>query len=362
LQHKEGLFERRIYLFGGIDRTMKLQISAGDPLLYDFDLPLCATFHFLGFPIQISTNSHHILAAAQESWGMFHNTRSEPPLKIQIGVLPGTATGRPNEPVVRGRGHLLTQIADSENFMVLDARQGFAFGWLTQATVQDHAYLRYHFLEGCAWILLESLYLTSVHGACVELDGHGVLFCGDSGAGKSSLAYACSHNGWKFLSDDSSCLIRGRTGRIVTGNSLQMRFRKSAVQLFPELIRLRISDRPTGEMSIELATNANPEIETISEASVDYIVFLNRFDSRPEGLVRFSKQRALQWFQQTVCYGEESVRQAHYATLQNLLAAEAFEMRYTSMDSALRLLNTLVRRGTAASGDSFAVAQERDNA
>ena len=43
---------------------MKLQISTGDPLLYDFDLPLCVTFYFLGFPIQITTNSPEVLAAA----------------------------------------------------------------------------------------------------------------------------------------------------------------------------------------------------------------------------------------------------------------------------------------------------------
>jgi HPr Serine kinase C-terminal domain len=341
---------------------MKLQISTGDPLLYDFDLPLCVNFYFLGFPIQITTNSPEVLAAAQESWGMFDHTRPEPPLKIQIGVLPDSSTERPNAPVVRGRGHQLTQIADSENFMVLDSREGFAFGWLTRGAVQDRAYLRYHFLEGTVWILLETLYLTSVHGACVELNGHGVLLCGDSGAGKTSLAYACAHNGWKFLSDDSTCLIRNRPGRIVTGNSRQMRFRESAVQLFPELIHQRVSARPTGEMSIEVPTAETPEINFISEASVDYIVFLNRFESLPDGMVRFSKRRALQWFHQIVCYGEANVREAHYATLQNLLSAEIFEMRYTRIESALDMLKKLVYKGAGAIANNVAVTEERQNA
>ena len=164
---------------------------------------------------------------------MFDNTQHVPPLQIKIGVLPGSSNELPHAPVVRGRGHLLTQVADSENFMVMDARQGLAFGWVTEAAASNLAYLRYYFVEGTAWMLLESLYLTSVHGACVVLNGHGVLLCGDSGAGKSSLAYACAQNGWKFLSDDSSCLIRKRPGRIITGNPRQMRFRESAIQLFP---------------------------------------------------------------------------------------------------------------------------------
>jgi hypothetical protein len=341
---------------------MKLQISPGDPLLCDFELPLSVTYYFLGFPIQVFTNSPDVLAAAEESWGMFPHTQHVPPLQIKIGVLPGSSNELPRAPIVRGRDHLITQIADSENFMAMDARQGLAFGWVTEAAATNRAYLRYHFLEGAAWTLLECLYLTSVHGACVELNGHGVLLCGDSGAGKSSLAYACAQNGWKFLSDDSSCLIRKRPGRIITGNPRQMRFRESAIQLFPELIHQRVTPKATGEMAIELPTASNPKIEMISEASVDYIVFLNRFDSLPDGLVRFSKWRALDWLRQVVCYGEESVRAVHYATLLNLLAAEVFEMRYSEMDSALRLLEMLVERGPTVANKGFVATEERQNA
>jgi hypothetical protein len=340
---------------------MKLQISLGDPYLCDFEFPLRATYHFVGFPIEIITNSPQVLAAAEESWGMFRKVFSEPPLQIHIGVLPGSRKECPPPPNFRSHRNFISRIADSENYMIMDTQQGFAFGWLTQAAAENRAYLRYHFLEGTAWFLLESFYLTSIHGGCVELDGHGVLLCGDSGAGKSSLAYACAQNGWKFLCDDASCLVRKRPGRIVVGNPYQMRFRKSAVDLFPELIHQRVTPRATGEMAIELATGTSAEISLISESSVDYIVFLNRFDPLPEGLFPFSKEIASQWFEQVVCYGEKHVRDAHYATLRNLLTAELVEMRYTEMNSALRLLETLVRVGPAAAAESFSIAGEREN-
>jgi hypothetical protein len=340
---------------------MKLQLSAGDPLLYDFELPLRATHHFMGFPIEIITNSPEVLAGAEESWGMFRNSFAEPPLQIRIGVLPGSTIECPPSPTCRGQRNLITQLANSENYMMLDTRQGFAFGWLTQAAVNNRAYLRYHFLEGTAWILLEALYLTSIHGACVELDERGVLLCGDSGAGKSSLAYYCARNGWKFLSDDATCLVRKAEGRIVTGNAYQMRFRESVVVLFPELIHQRVTPRATGEMAIELATATRQEISIISECSVDYIVFLNRSDDSPCGLFRFSRERAMQWFAQVVCYGEEHVRDAHYATLRKLLAAEFHELRYTQMDSALRLLEMLVRKGPVDANEALIIAGEPDN-
>jgi|SRR5579859_833192 len=340
---------------------MELQISSGDPLLYDFELPLRKTFHFIGFPVEIITNCPLVLAAAEESWGMFQKLYSETPLQIRIGILSGASKELPPQPIFRGQRNLIAQIADFENYMISDTRQGFAFGWLTQAAAENRAYLRYHFVEGTAWNLLESLFLTSIHGACVELDGHGVLLCGDSGAGKSSLAYAGARNGWKFLSDDSTCLVRKRGGRIVTGNPYQMRFRESAIDLFPELIQQRVTPRATGEMAIELATSTNNEIITTSECSVDYIVFLNRFDSLPDGIVPFSRDRALQWLKQVVCFGEKHVRDAHYATLQNLLSAELFELRYTRMDSALRLLEQLVRNGPPSAPGTLITAGEREN-
>jgi hypothetical protein len=344
-----------------MNKSMEPEYPPGDPLFFDFELPLRATYHFMGFPIEIITNSSDILDGAAESWDMFRKIFSEPALQIRIGVLPGATNECPPPPIWRGQRNLLVQIADAENYMVLDTRQGFAFGWLTQAAVQDRAYLRYRILEGTAWMLIESLYTTSIHGACVELDGHGVLLCGDSGAGKSSLAYACARNGWKYLSDDSTSLVRKRGGRIVTGNAYQMRFRESAVDLFPELVHQPVTQRATGEMAIELPTSTNPEIVTASECSVDYVVFLNRSDPMPEGLFRYPREKASQWFEQVVTFGEQHVREAHYATLQNLLTAELIEMRYTQLHSALRLLETLVRMGPAAVRESLVTVGESEN-
>jgi hypothetical protein len=322
-----------------------LEIERVDPLLYNFELPFEAVYHPLGFSVEIATNSHEVLEGAEESWGDFRKVFSEPPVQLRMGVLEGGSAECPRAPVSRGLRNLVTQIADPENFAVCDMRQGFAFAWLTQATVKNRAYLRYHFLEGTSWHLLRALYLTPVHGACVQLAGRGVLLCGDSGAGKSSLAFACAGKGWTFLSDDSSCLIRCRPGRVITGNPYQMRFDESAIELFPELKDQRVTPRATGERAIELATASMPEIVTTSECSVDYIVFLNRGEPEPPGLVPFPKNIALQWFEQFLCYGEKEVVCAQKTSLRNLLTAKIFEMRYSDLDSAAKLLEGLVRDG-----------------
>jgi hypothetical protein len=323
---------------------------------------LQAVYHPLGFSVEIATNSRHVLMAAEESWGHFRKVFSEPPVQLRIGVLEGGPGEDPPAPVWRAQRNLLALVSDSRNFAFCDLTEGFGFCWLTAATVENRAYLRWHFLEGTVFALLNSLYLTSFHAACVSLAERGVLLCGDSGAGKSSLAFACARRGWTYLSDDSTRVVRGRKGHVVIGNPYQMRFRESAIELFPELKGQRIAPRAVGEMKIELATASLPQIATTSECSVDYIVFLNWRELGPPRLSRFPKEKALQWFEQFICFGEKEVRDAQKASLRNLVTAEAFELRYSDLDSAVKRLETLVRDGARPPGEFCISLERRENA
>jgi hypothetical protein len=320
-------------------------VNPADPVLSYFRLPLRGAYYPLGFALEIATNSSEVLAAAEESWGGFHQEFSELPLRLEIGVMADGSRDCPPPPGCRSRGNLLTIVADAGNFCVCDLSRGFAFAWLTQSAAADRAYLRYYFLEAAVSTLLEALYLTPLHAACVQNGGRGVLLCGESGAGKSSLAFACARNGWTFLSDDSSAIIRKRRGRVVVGNPCQMRFRESAVELFPELKEQRVTPRATGKMAIELATAILPEIATQAECQVDYIVFLNRREPAPPSFLSVPKEIAWQYFQQYMCFGEDEVHQAQTASIHDLLTAKVFEMRYQDLDWAVERLDMLVREG-----------------
>ncbi|HEX4426924.1 MAG TPA: aldolase [Terriglobales bacterium] len=317
-----------------------------DPVFSNFSLPLRGVYYPLGFAVEVSTNSAEVLVAAEESWGRFRKAFSDPPVRLDIGVIADDSKECPPAPGCRARGNLLTTIADAKNYVVSDLNRGFAFAWLTQAAVEHRAYLRYYFLEATALTLLDALYLTPLHAACVEIEGQGLLLCGESGAGKSSLAFACARKGWKYLSDDSSAIVRKRKGRVVVGNPHQMRFRESAIELFPELKEQRITPRFTGKMAIELATSTLPEIATITECQVDYIVFLNRREPGPPSLRSLPEAIALQYFQQCIFLGDSEAQQAQRSSLDNLLTASVLEMRYRDLDWAVQRLETLVQEGT----------------
>jgi hypothetical protein len=327
-----------------LDASAILPLTAQDPVLCDVELPLCQIYYPRGFAVEITTNAPEVLEAAQESWGQFSKAFSEPALQFRVGVA-GAGGFCPPVPACRAWRNLLLTVADADNFAVCDLRQGIGFGWFTRAAVEDRPYLRYNFLEGCVLSMLQHLYLAPVHAACVRFRDRGVLLCGDSGAGKSSLAYACARRGWTFVSDDTSELIRARKDLTVIGGPHQIRFREAAVDLFPELGQQGLTQRATGELAIELATATMPEISTALTSPVDYIVFLNRREPEPEGLASIPKDVALPWFEQVITHGEEESRRAQNLALRRLLDKPILELRYRDLDWAVDRLETMVREG-----------------
>jgi hypothetical protein len=170
------------------------------------------------------------------------------------------------------------------------------------------------------------------------------LLCGDSGAGKSSLSYACARAGWTYVSDDASYVFNGGTDRLVIGASHQVRFRPSAAQLFPEMDGLELTPRAAGKPSIELPTATLPGITCAPTAQVDFLVFLNRNVPGAQELVSYPKDVARRMLQQGLYGPAESLAMQH-ATLERLFTAEIFELRYTDLNWAVLRLETLVREG-----------------
>jgi len=316
-----------------------------DPVLCKMKMPLHAVLYPLGFALEITTNSSEVIAGARESWGHFPRVFAERPLQLRVAVMGAGNKAQLSAPAYRAWLNLMIAVADAENFTVCDLRSGVAFSWLTQAALADRLYLRYYFLEGPALSMLQHQYLVPVHAACVNFAGRGVLLCGDSGAGKSSLAYACARRGWTFIADDTISLIRAQRERRVIGNPYRIRFREAGVELFPELSKYQVVQRVSGDRAIELSTATVPEITTAFMSPVDYVVFLNRRDCNSPDVVPFSKQKSFSWFKKEICYGEEDARQAQVASLQRLLTAEIIELRYSDLSTAVNLLEAHVLDG-----------------
>jgi len=319
---------------------------APNSILSNVLLPLRSTYHPLGFPVEVASNSAAILAAAEQSWRLFRPQFTHPPLIIELGVNDDAPSEGelPPTPVCRVREHLLTNIADGQNFINCDLKNGYAFGWITRPVADNPLFTRFHFLETAALSMLSTLRATALHAACVAPYNRDMLLCGDSGAGKSSLAFAGARAGWTYISDDSSYLPLHCTDRTVIGNSHQIRFRDSGVQLFPELEGRSITPRATGKPSIEVSTLEFPELVTSDSAQIEYVVFLNRRNAATPGLHPFPLETAFRWFRESSLL-DTTATTAHETTLRNLLDVPIYELRYTDLDWAVERLDQLALTG-----------------
>ena len=301
-------------------------------------------FFPLGFPTELRTNSSEILTQARNLWPILEKRFNTEPIRVDVHVVESDSTECPPTPVFRFMYPLSISVADSNNYKIGHLDRNTTQITISRATERHTSYLGYFFLGFAPHDHIESRYTVPVHAGCVARNGRGVLLCGDSGAGKSSLSYSCARAGWTYVSDDASDLLIEGNDRLVIGNCHQVRFRPSAVDLFPELEGLEITPRAVGKPSMEMPTGSVPEMVCAQSAQVDFVVFLNRRLPGPPELVPYRIDVA-RYFMRQVLFGSAKTLAVQYAALERLLTAQVVELRYSDLDWAVHRLETLVREG-----------------
>jgi hypothetical protein len=310
-----------------------------DPLQSATPLPLQAEYFPMGYRLLIATNSELVHLTAARIWSRYPRLSNEPAVRLNIAVTADDAPPPP-APVFRGREHLFSIVADRNNFATADLRTGAGFACFTENISSD--YRRYQFLEPLAYVLIAARYLTFTHASCVALDGRGVLLCGDSGAGKTCLAFACARKGWTFLSGDATAIVRGRTDYRVLGRPFEIRFRETARRLFPDLEGYPRRIRPNGKDDIEIDPR-DLGLKCALESTASHVVILERSHHPiPAFAEAFPRDEALRHLQQAICFGDESSRTEQLRSLVELLALPTLRLRFYDLDYAELVLRSLV--------------------
>jgi hypothetical protein len=312
-----------------------------DPFGYGVDLPLETNVNALGFPLRLLTNSPHIIKATDESWAGYPQLFTDKSLEFRVIVSDDESLESATDLVPsRAQGHLLHILSDSNNFALCDMEKGFACFWLAPATARKREFFRYYYLLNALYIMLWHTHLTSVHAACVARNGRGVLLCGDSGAGKTCLSFACARRGWDFVTDESVSLVRRSPEHVVVGGTRHLHFRESALAILPELRGRLARVLPTGKLSVEVRSDEFSDIRRIVQSPVAAVVFLNRAPGGPARLVPMSGQDAFERLERELPLMERM--EDHRTALQRLAKVAPFELRYRDLDDAVTVLESLV--------------------
>jgi hypothetical protein len=307
------------------------------------ELSLRAMFHPSGFPAEVRTNSADVLTLYDEMWGMCENEFNTEAIRVDVHVVESDSTECPPALSTHTMQHTMVFMADANNYGVAHFGRNETQMRISQAALRHKLYVQGYFLETAAAVHIRTRYMTCVHAACIALNGRGVLLCGDAGAGKSTLSYACARAGWTYVTDDGSNLLNGDSDRTVIGTCHKVRFRPTATELFPELDGQELAPHTVGKPSIEMATATFPNIACARTAQVDFIVFLNRRSGESPRLVSYREDVARYYMRQV--HAPLDLLAVQYQAIERLLSVPILELHYSDLDWAVRRLETLTREG-----------------
>lgn len=307
-------------------------------------------FFPLGFPVRVSTNRREVIDEARTNWSCCWPKSELEPLLINLEFFSNLSRGVVTAVETHVDGKFLTVDFDEQGIVIADLQEGVARGVLSEKVLTSKLHLGYYVLEAAALSMISTLRAVALHAACISWRGVGILLCGESGAGKTTLAYACARSGWTYVSDDASYLsLRSQTRRVV-GNHHKIRFRDAATNLFDELCGKTVTSRATGKPSIELLTAELEDVRTAAHADVKFILFLSRNDAFQPTLQPLEPEIARNYFKRFFLLQPDSESPTGEA-IDDLLSVPIFEFRYARLEPAVSFLTKIAESGNSWPAD-----------
>jgi hypothetical protein len=287
----------------------------------------------------LSTNSENILAAARATFRQVLEPSADPALTLRFWVDPAAQTRPPwPQPYFRGLGHLVYAGFDAENSLLLDLRGRHVIGRFSAAMAADEGYWRRVVFPTAVGLASERLGITTLHCACVEIRGNGLLLAGGSGSGKSTLSVAVARCGFAFLSDDWTYFLP-RDGRLYAwGLNTPVKLLPEAVHYFPELQGLAPGISPNGELAYEVDPQRLFRTRPSLCCEPRWVIFLERQRAPRFDLTELPSHEAaarLESDLEDLPAELSQITETHLATIAKLVERPCWLLRYAGEPQAM---------------------------
>ncbi len=308
--------------------------SCPDPLHWGIATPFQEDFVPLGSVTRVESNHEAVIEAARISFERYGSAPQghQPKILLRLCVDPKCHQLPPwPEPVFRSLNNIFHIACGDSSFGVADLNRGLGIGFFSPEMVKDASFFRSTFLECLFYVLVVRLSHTPIHASCVCLDGRGVLLCGASRTGKSTLAYACAKLRMQIVTDDvvHLCPDPENHGLQLWGNPWNLRLLPDAVRFFPELAGEELKPRSDHELYLEINVPSYfPDSASVS-CQPEFLLFLERRHTSRPSLSPISQERAFQRLQRDVFLDEEPVVERHFFVLKQLAQRPSFVLTHS---------------------------------
>lgn len=318
-----------------IPRAPLISQECPDPLYWGIPIAFKERFQPLGTTIQVESNDQIILEEAAQSFGRYGLPPpfNKPRILLQICVDPEFHdVGSWPAPQYRSLQHLFHVNCGKNNFAIADLNLGKAVGFVSAEMARSGSFFRRTFLECLFHVLVVRQSHTPVHCSCIAINNNGILICGASGAGKTTLAYACAKSGMQVVSDDVVHLqLDWATYKITLwGKPWELRLLPETFKLFPEMAPALLPHQTHLEIDI---TKDFPGADRVS-CEPYALVFLERCPGKSIECLPLSSEVALERLKKDIVLDEAIVLERHYSTLSRLVKTGAYSLRYSGHPSS----------------------------
>jgi len=267
-----------------------------DPFLERIATPFRARYQLLGSQFSLESNDRRLMRLCAHAFSGLPRHRfpgGSDRLQIRL-ILRGTDAGGQADALAPelctyGWNNLFCATMGPDTLAVLSPQTGFGLIVVSKPMLAFPYQLRYELIEFSAFVLAARRRdLVPLHGACIALNGHGVLLLGDRGAGKSVTSLACLADGFEFIAEDG--LVVCPATLLTSGLSSFLHLRADSLHFFHGLKKAhRMLKSPTivrrsGVPKVEIDVRKIGIKLARSSVEIRAIVFLSGRNSRNAGL------------------------------------------------------------------------------